>query len=126
MYRWCENENGNFVLIEDGRVTTVFQTATGAWRGVSEDEYTTHSYNTAEAAMDAIDKFEVSFEPPSRSVNKWHRTQKGHLHKQTKSGFLTIKKATSGSYYVVTETGPVRNQWFESEQEAKQYLMYLG
>ena len=126
MYRWIENEKGNFVLIEDGRVTTVFKTSTGDWQGVSEDEFTTRSFDTAEEAMDAIDSFEVSFEPPIQSVNKWHRTKKGYLHKQTKSGFVSIRQAQSGSYYIVTETGPIKGQWFESEQEAKQYLMYLG
>lgn len=126
MYRWTENEKGNFVLIEDGRVTTVFKTTTGDWQGVSEDEFTTRSFDTAEEAMDAIDSFEVSFEPPRRSVNKWHRTQKGYLHKQTGSGFMSIRRAQSGAYYIVTETGPIKDQWFESEQEAKQYLVYLS
>ena len=61
MSEWRENHNGNFVYVDDGVVTTVFQGSDGEWYGIRDGMITDEGFDDPESAMEAIDEEEVEF-----------------------------------------------------------------
>ena len=57
MPEWRENGNGNFIFVEDGRVSTVFSDGEGIRRAIHDEAITRQGFETADDAMSAVDGF---------------------------------------------------------------------
>lgn len=78
MSDWLENENGNYVFVEDGEVTTVFRDRLGDWRGLRSGERTRGSFDSPEELMEGIELERIEFIPIVANSG-WKRAKKGRL-----------------------------------------------
>lgn len=121
MLNWNERANGNFVAIDNGIVTTVFLDSLGSWRGIREGEITERGFETALAAMEAIDTEKVKFVAPSRRLANagWREAKNGGLYRHSGASVLSVKQAKSGKWFVAINGSLVEGYWLESEAEAR-------
>jgi hypothetical protein len=119
MSDWRENQNGNFVFVDDGVVTTVFRGSDGDWYGIRDGLITEEGFDDAESAMEAIDEDEVDFcEMVGARDTGWLPAKKGGIYRQNGSGIATVKQARSGKWYVTVNGRMVEGQWLNSKAEA--------
>lgn len=121
MLDWNERANGNFVARDSGLVTTVFRDHLGSWLGIREGEVTERGFDTAQAAMDAIDNENVKFVVAKwRPIDTgWCEAKKGGSYRQTRTAIVTVKQAKSGKWYVTLDGALVEGNWLNTEDEAR-------
>ena len=119
MSEWRENHNGNFVYVDDGVVTTVFQGSDGEWYGIRDGKITDEGFADAESAREAIDAEEVEFcEMVGSRDTGWLTAKKGGFYRQSAGGIATVKQARSGKWYVTVNGRMVEGHWLNTKDEA--------
>jgi hypothetical protein len=119
MSDWREKENGNYVYVDDGVITTVFRRADGDWYGIRDTFITEKGFGSAESAMDAIDGERVKFsERIKLRYTGWRAAKKGGFYRQAAAGIVTVKQARSGKWYVTVNGRMIEGQWLNSKAEA--------
>ena len=125
MSEWNENANGNYVYkISADDIMTVFKKKSGdGWSGVRDGEFLKGSYDTPEEAQKAMEEFVFEFNSklaaPIRTNTGWQESKKGDYYKITESGVTSVKRASSGKWYLVTATqGMLEGHWFDTAKEA--------
>jgi hypothetical protein len=119
MSEWRENHNGNFVYVDDGVVTTVFQGSDGEWYGIRDGMITEEGFDDSESAMEAIDDEEVEFcEMVGPRDTGWLPAKKGGFYRQNSAGIATVKQASSGKWYVTVNGRMVEGHWLNTKAEA--------
>jgi hypothetical protein len=125
MSEWNENANGNYVYrISADDIMTVFKKKTGdGWSGVHDGEFLKSSYDTPEEAQKAMEEFVFEFNsklaaPISQNIG-WRESKKGGYYMITEGGIRSVKRASSGKWYVVTASqGMLEGHWFDTAKEA--------
>lgn len=124
MSSWQENMNGNYTypLRSDG-VMTIYS-KNGDWRGIYEGRGTRGSFDTPEEAMDIMERAVLYGESHllKEMDSGWRRDKNGGYYRVSKAGLLSIKQARTGKWYGSISGRLVKDQWFDSAEEAKQYL----
>ena len=123
-FDWTENENGNFVKVEWNTLTTVFQ-RNGVWVGAREDEFT-DEYDSAEAAMTAIDDEKATFTRPRYLARDWKKTKAGGYYRDIGGTRQSVKLARSDKWFVVHGGMLVEGKWFDEAYEARAYAETLA
>ena len=125
MSEWNENANGNYIYkIGADDIMTVFKKKSGdGWSGVRDGEFLKGSYDTPEEAQKAMEEFVFEFNSklaaPIRINTGWQESKKGDYYKITESGVTSVKRASSGKWYLVTATqGMLEGHWFDTAKEA--------
>lgn len=125
MSEWNENTNGNYVYkISADDIMTVFKKKSGdGWSGVRDGEFLKGSYDTAEQAQKAMEEFVFECNsklaaPISQNI-RWRESKKGGYYMITEGGIRSVKRASSGKWYVVTASqGMLEGHWFDTAKEA--------
>ncbi len=127
MSEWIENENGNFVYkMGPSDVMTVFKKkSSDGWSGVYDGSFLKGEFDAPEEAQAAMEKFVLEGDDALASkpiqLGSWRKTKKGDYFKSTEDGTISVKKASSGKWYVVSsKLGLIENQWFDTAMEAKE------
>ena len=127
MSEWIENENGNFVYkMGPSDVMTVFKKKSGdGWGGVYDGIFLKGEFDAPEEAMATMEKFVLEGDDALASkpvqLESWRKTKKGDYFKTTVDGTISVKKASSGKWYVVSsKLGLIENKWFDTAMEAKE------
>ena len=123
-FDWTENENGNFVKVEWNTLTTVFE-RDGLWLGVKEEAFT-DEYESAEAAMTAIDEEQATFTRPRHLARDWKKTKVGGYYRDIGGTRQSVKLAKSNKWFVVHAGMLVEDEWFDEAHEAKAYADMLA
>lgn len=125
MSEWNENTNGNFIYkLGSDDIMTVFKRKSGdCWSGVHDGQFLKGAYNTPEDAQKAMEEFvfghNTKLAAPISSNTGWQESKKGCFYKKTEAGIISIKRASSGKWYVVTASqGMLEGYWFDSVKEA--------
>jgi len=125
MSEWNENANGNYVYkISADDIMTVFKKKSGdGWSGVRDGEFLKGSYDTPEEAQKAMEEFAFEFNSklaaPIRTNTGWQESKKGDYYKITEAGITSVKRASSGKWYLVTATqGMLEGYWFDTAKDA--------
>ena len=127
MSQWNETANGNFVyVIEKDNLMTVFKRKSDdGWGGVYDGSFLKGEFDTPEEAQKAMEEFvfEGNDNLASKPIqlNTWLKTKKGGYYKTSEDGTISIKKASSGKWCIVSsKLGLIENQWFDTAMEAKE------
>ena len=132
-YDWKETENGNWVLLDDGVVATVYKAGNewgAVWNGAPDGKprrlvaKLPSSDETISAAETAIAEGERSLRwwPPECD---WRQNKKGDGFYRKHNGLtISVKQAKSGSWYAINLHGALLRQggrptWFASAAEAR-------
>jgi hypothetical protein len=129
MFDWHETNSGNYVTEDDEYITiTVFTDKNGAWRGIRDEYITEEGYESAEAAIKAIEQRKAEFVKfrPSQSTTDWRSAKKGGYYRYKSGEILTTKQAKSGKWFVTRNGAMVLNKWFPSFEEASRYADSLA
>ena len=119
MSNWYENDKGNFIYIDDGIVTTVFRGSDGEWIGIREGLITDKGFKTPDAAIEAIDSEKVKFAAKTRpSDTGWRPAKKGGFFRQCAGGIATVKRASTGKWYVTVDGRMIEGYWLNTKDEA--------
>jgi hypothetical protein len=125
MSEWNENANGNYVYkIGPDDIMTVFKKKSGdGWGGVHDGEFLRGSYDTPDEAQKAMEEFVFEFNSklaaPISTKTGWQESKKGGYYKIFAAGIVSVKRAFSGKWYVVTASqGMLEGYWFDSAKEA--------
>jgi hypothetical protein len=124
-YEWEENENGNYVYIMGSDdIMTVFQHG-GQWFGVYDNCFSPKGFWELKEALEYMDRAVLEGHPdmliehrPAPSNTTWRRTNKGGYQRRVNGHDLVVKRATSGSWYIVRDTVLVKARWFKSAEAA--------
>lgn len=126
MSEWRENPNGNYVYVLDSdEVMTVYD-RNGEWFGVYDDCFTEEGFSDPEKAMALMERA-VLDEETGLLVRRrpiatgWRQTKSGNYHRVRSDCTLTVKRAKSGSWYLVIDQTLLEGRWFGSAKEAKRY-----
>ena len=127
MSQWNETANGNFVyVIEKDNLMTVFKRKSDdGWGGVYDGSYLKGEFDTPEEAQKAMEEFVFegnnSLVSKSTQLGMWQKTKQGTYYMATKDGTISVKKASSGKWFIVSSIlGLIENQWFDTAMEAKE------
>jgi hypothetical protein len=118
MSDWLENENGNYVFVEDGEVTTVFRDRLGDWRGLRSGERTRGSFDSPEELMEGIELEIIEFIPIVANSG-WKSAKKGGYYRKQDETFLSVKRSKSGSWYITVNGELIKNCWMPTAKEAQ-------
>jgi len=125
MSEWNANENGNYVYkISVDDIMTVFKKKAGdGWSGVRDGEFLKDSYDTPEEAQKAMEEFVFEFNSklaaPIRTSTGWQKSKKGDYYKITEAGIRSVKRASSGKWYVINASqGILEGHWFDTAKDA--------
>lgn len=125
MSEWNENTNGNYIYkIGSDDIMTVFKKKSGdGWGGVHDGQFLKGDYDTPEDAQKAMEEFvlegNAKLAAPIGGNTGWQESKKGGFYKITEAGITSIKRASSGKWYVVTASqGMLEGYWFDSVKEA--------
>lgn len=123
MYEWYETHNGNHIRQDDGETMTAFLNKHEKWQVVCDGFITSESYESAYDAMEAVDDDKAEFvKLPPRST-PWRETKSGNGWYRRNAGRLySVKQAKSGNWYILMDGVPVKDQWFESRQDAQGHV----
>ena len=123
MIDWRETSNGNFIHeLESGDLMTVFE-RDGFWTGVHNDCFTDEKFKTPEKAQTVMERAVINGESGLLVQHRprpsgWRKTKTGGFHYVTRGGMMTVKKATSGSWYLVIGQTIVEGKRFNTAQDA--------
>lgn len=119
MSEWREKENGNYVHVDDGVITTIFRRADGEWYGIRDALMTEKGFGNPDSAMDAIDGERVKFsERVQPRYTGWRAAKKGGFYRQTAAGIVTVRQARSGKWYVTVNGRMIKGHWLNTKEEA--------
>jgi len=125
MSEWNQNANGNYVYkISADDIMTVFKKKSGnGWGGVRDGEFLKGNYDTPEEAQKAMEEFVFEFKPtlaaPIPQNTGWKASNKGTYYKVDEDGVTSVKRASSGKWFIVSSTnGIVQDHWFNTAEEA--------
>jgi hypothetical protein len=125
MSEWNQNANGNYIYkISADDIMTVFKKKSGdGWSGVRDGEFLKGSYDTPEEAQKAMEEFVFEFNSglaaPISQKNGWRESKKGSYYKVSDDGITTVKRASSGKWFIVSPTrGFIEGHWFDTVKEA--------
>lgn len=137
---WTENENGNWVLLDNyGVEATVYRTEMG-WRAIwngadnGQPRRLKGSFDCPDEAMSAVeDAIEEGERSPEWSVpvSESRRTRKGDgIYRMDHGVTYSVKRARSGSFYAVNMYGQLLGQagrptWFPTETAARKAVNAL-
>jgi len=136
-HNWISNDGSNCCLIDnDTLLATVFSKKPSAGYGaVVNCPETGNAYffpgkimtekDGKSVVEDAIDRGSYNKLPWRTQQRGWRRSKKtGNLYRRANGGIYTIKRASSGSFYVNTQNGSwscpmTGTRWFSSEEVAQ-------
>ena len=125
MSEWNQNANGNYIYkIGPDDIMTVFKKKSGnGWGGVHDGEFLKGTYDTPEEAQKAMGElvfeFNTKLAAPISTNTGWQESKKGGYYKTTEAGITSVKRASSGKWYVVTASqGMLEGHWFDTAKEA--------
>lgn len=126
MSDWRETKNGNYIYeLASGDVMTVFRRQDG-WFGVHDDCFSEEGFNDPEKAM-ALMELAVLKGRRDLLVRRrpmlpfWLKTKSGSYQCVRHGRQLTVKQASSGSWYLVLDQTVLKNQWFPTAEDAMLY-----
>jgi hypothetical protein len=123
MCEWTENDKGNYIYKHASDVMTVFKkNGSEDWSGVYDGKFLKGSYDTANEAQKAMERFVFNDESKlaKAPTSGWQETKKGGYYKRTANGISTVKQASSGKWYITTNQGTfLEGCWFDTADEAK-------
>lgn len=137
---WNENENGNWVLLDDcGVQATVYRTKMG-WRAIwngAEDGKSRRLSGWSDSAEEAMFAADIAIEEGERSPrwavpeDDWRETKKGGgYYRKYEGAIISVKQARSGAWYAVSMGGALLGQggrptWFSIALEARKAVNAL-
>jgi hypothetical protein len=129
---WRENSNGNWLLIEDGKLEATVYAAGSEWGSVwnasdGRARRLKAKHQTAEEAMTATEAAiaagpsSIFWWPPD---DQWQTTKKGDGFYRKHSGqLISVKQAKTGSWFATNGTASLgrygRTTWFPTAAEAR-------
>ena len=123
MIEWHETRSGSFIHeLETGDLMTVFE-RDGWWSGVHDNCFTEEKFKSPEKAQAVMERAVIDGEQGLLVRHRtrpqgWRETKKGGFHCMRRGGSMTVKKATSGSWYLLVDQSPVKNKWFATPDDA--------
>lgn len=123
MIDWRETSNGNFIHeLESGDLMTVFE-RDGLWTGVHDDCFTEEKFKSPEKAQAVMERAVIDGTPGLLIRHRpqprgWKESKKGGFHCLRSGCMMTVKRAASGSWYLVVGQKMVEGKWFQSARDA--------
>jgi hypothetical protein len=121
MFDWKENFNGNYVHIfgPDDLMTVYRDEHTGMWKGIYQDDLLIGSYDTAEEAQDAMERYIEGNTHLVMKINDSGRSKKdGNYYQRSRHGIAKVHQAKNGMWFITINGVIIKNLWLTTESEA--------
>lgn len=124
MSDWRETNKGNYIYeLDSGDVMTVFQRQ-DKWFGVHDNCFSEEGFADPGKAMTLMELAVLSGQRDLLVRRKsmlpwWQETKSGGYQCVRRDCTLTVKRAKSGSWYLIVDQTVLKGRWFDSAEEAK-------